>query len=66
MCRFAGREIRTSWVQRLGVNRHWYRALLPVWPRALESLPLGDHPLVVSSSFAFAHGVRPGPGAVHV
>ncbi len=64
--RFAGREIRTSWAQRLGVNRHWYRALLPVWPRAIESLPLGDHPLVVSSSFAFAHGVRPDPGAVHV
>ncbi len=64
--RFAGREIRTSWAQRLGVNRHTYRALLPLWPRAIESLPVGDHPLVVSSSFAFAHGVRPGPGAVHV
>ena len=64
--RFAGREIRTSWVQRLGVNRHTYRALLPVWPRAIESLPVRDHPLVVSSSFAFAHGVRPDPGAVHV
>ena len=64
--RFAGREIRTSWAQWLGVNRHTYRALLPVWPRALESLPLGDHPLVVSSSFGFAHGVRPDRDAVHV
>jgi glycosyltransferase involved in cell wall biosynthesis len=64
--RFAGREIHTSWLQRPGVNRHTYRALLPLWPRAIESLPLGDHPVVVSSSFAFAHGVRPGPDAVHV
>jgi glycosyltransferase involved in cell wall biosynthesis len=64
--RFAGRVIRTSWLQRVHVTRRWYRALLPVYPRAIESLPVSDHPVVVSSSFAFAHGVRAAPDAVHV
>ena len=41
--RFAGREIRTSWMQRLGVNRHWYRVLLPLYPRAIESLRLDGY-----------------------
>jgi glycosyltransferase involved in cell wall biosynthesis len=64
--RFAGRDVRTSWLQHVGVNRHWYRALLPLYPKAIEGLPVAGHPLIVSSSFAFAHGVRPGDGAVHV
>jgi glycosyltransferase involved in cell wall biosynthesis len=63
---FAGRDIRTSRLQALGVTRRWFRALLPLYPRAIESLRFDDHDLVVSSSFAFAHGIRPGPNAVHV
>jgi glycosyltransferase involved in cell wall biosynthesis len=64
--RFAGREVRTSYLQRLGLNRHWYRYALPLLPRAAESLRVGGHTTVVSSSFGFAHGVHPDPGAVHV
>jgi glycosyltransferase involved in cell wall biosynthesis len=64
--RFEGRRIRTSFMQRLGLNRHWYRYALPLLPRAAESLPVGEHRTIVSSSFGFAHGVRPAPGAVHV
>ena len=64
--RFEGRDVRTSFMQRLGLNRHWYRFALSLLPRAAESLPVADHPLVVSSSFGFAHGVHPGEGAVHV
>ena len=33
---------------------------------AAERLPVSGHDVVVSSSSAFAHGVRPDPGAVHV
>ena len=43
-----------------------FRRLLPFFPRAVEHLPLQDHDIVVSSSSAFAHGVRPGDGATHV
>jgi glycosyltransferase involved in cell wall biosynthesis len=53
-------------LQHLRVNRHWYRALLPLYPRAIEGLPVAGHRLIVSSSFGFAHGVRPAVGAAHV
>ncbi len=64
--RFEGRAIRTSYLQRVGLNRRWYRYALPLLPRAAESLPVAGYPVVVSSSFGFAHGVRPSPGARHV
>jgi glycosyltransferase involved in cell wall biosynthesis len=64
--RFAGRDVHTSYLQRLGVRQRGFRALLPLFPRAARSLPLGEFDLVVSSSSAFAHGVRVGPGARHV
>ena len=64
--RFEGRDVRTSFMQRLGLNRRWYRWALPLLPRAAESLRVASHSVVVSSSFGFAHGVRPGEGAVHV
>lgn len=63
---FAGREVHTSRLQRLGARQSSFRYLLPLFPRAVESLPVSPYDLVVSSSSAFAHGVRPHPGAVHV
>jgi len=64
--RFAAREVHTSYLQRLPVRQRGFRRLLPLYPRAVERLPVSRHDLVVSSSSAFAHGVRPGPGAVHI
>jgi glycosyltransferase involved in cell wall biosynthesis len=64
--RFAGRTVRTSALQRLHVRQPGFRTLLPLMPSAAERLPVQGHELVVSSSSAFAHGVRPGEGAVHV
>jgi len=64
--RFAGRTVRTSSLQHLHVRQSSFRALLPLMPSAAERLPVQGHELVVSSSSAFAHGVRPGEGAVHV
>lgn len=64
--RFAGHPIHTSPYQRLGANQRTFKALLPLLPRAAERLPVGGHDLVLSSSSAFAHGVRPDPGALHV
>jgi glycosyltransferase involved in cell wall biosynthesis len=60
------RQIETSRLQRLGAKQRTFRYLLPFFPAAAERLPVGGYPLLVSSSSAFAHGVRPGPGAVHV
>jgi glycosyltransferase involved in cell wall biosynthesis len=64
--RFAGRDVRTSPLQRLGLGQRDFRALLALYPAAVRRLaPDGDE-AVVSSSSAFAHGVRTPPGAVHV
>ncbi len=64
--RFAEREIHTSYLQRSGVRQSSFRRLLPLYPSAVERLPVGPHKVIVSSSSAFAHGVRPDPDAVHV
>jgi glycosyltransferase involved in cell wall biosynthesis len=63
---FADRDVRTSYLQRLGVSQSGFRRLLPLFPRAVESLNLKQHDLIISSSSAFAHGVRKSDDAVHV
>jgi glycosyltransferase involved in cell wall biosynthesis len=64
--RFAGHAITTSALQRLGVSQSGFRRLLPLYPRAVRRLALPASQLVLSSSSAFAHGVRVPSGAVHV
>jgi len=63
---FAGREVHTSRLQHLGAGQRSFRYLLPLFPAATERLQVGAYDIVVSSSSAFAHGLRPGPGALHV
>jgi glycosyltransferase involved in cell wall biosynthesis len=63
---FHDRIIRTSYLQRLGVRQAGFRRLLPLFPAAAERLPVAGHDVVISSSSAFAHGVRPRKDAVHV
>jgi len=63
---FAGRDVRTSGLQRIGANQRTFRYMLPLFPGAAERLPVSDYDVLVSSSSAFAHGLRPGPGAIHV
>lgn len=63
---FAGHDVHTSYLQRLGARQAWFRYLLPLFPRAAEHLPLRDCDVVVSSSSAFAHGVRTPPQSLHV
>jgi len=64
--RFARRHVVTSGLQRLGVRQQGFRRLLPLFPVAAERLPVEDYDVVVSSSSAYAHGVRPREDAVHV
>jgi glycosyltransferase involved in cell wall biosynthesis len=60
-----GREVHTSYLQRLRVRQTGFRRLLPFFPRAVERLPVAGHDVIVSSSSAFAHGVR-AEGATHI
>ena len=64
--RFAGRDVRTSWLQRLKVGQSHFRPLYPLYPGAVSRLPVAEHELVVSSSSAFAHGVRVADDSVHI
>lgn len=64
--RFGTRTVRTSYLQRSGIRQGGFRRLLPLFPRAAERLPVQDKDLIISSSSAFAHGVRTGEGATHI
>jgi glycosyltransferase involved in cell wall biosynthesis len=64
--RFAERAITTSPLQRLGVGQAKFRRLLPLYPYAVERLRPPACDVVISSSSAFAHGMRVPEGAVHV
>jgi glycosyltransferase involved in cell wall biosynthesis len=66
----AARDVRTAFTdplaRRLPLGAAGFRMLLPLFPRAIESLPLADFDLVVSSSHAVAKGAIAAPGALHV
>ncbi len=64
--RFADRAVYTTFLQRLRPNSRTFRALLPLYPAAIESLPLDHFDLVVSSSSAWAHGILRGEHGLHV
>jgi len=63
---FDGADVRTSWLQRIPGARRNFRALLPLYPSAFESLDLRGFDLVLSSTTSFAKGVRVADGARHV
>src|SRR6202042_874254 len=64
--RFSGRAVHASFLQRLRPSTRTFRALLPLYPAAIESFDLSGYDLVVSSSSAWAHAVPCGPRTVHV
>lgn len=64
--RFEGHSVTTSPLQRLGISQDGFRRLLPLYPLAVERLRIPACEIVLSSSSAFAHGVRVPPGAAHV
>jgi glycosyltransferase involved in cell wall biosynthesis len=63
---FAGRRIHTSFLQRVRPTARTFRALLPLYPAAIESFDLSGYDLVVSSSSAWAHAVICEEETVHV
>ena len=64
--RFAHRNIHSSFLQRLRPSARTFRALLPLYPAAIESFDLRSYDLVVSSSSAWAHGVLCDERTIHV
>jgi glycosyltransferase involved in cell wall biosynthesis len=64
--RFANRTVHSSFLQRLKPSAQTFRALLPLYPAAIESFDLSNYDLVVSSSSAWAHAVLCDERTVHV
>lgn len=59
-------DIRTSFIQRLpGWKKHFRRYFL-LYPSAFESFDLSGYDLILSSSSAYAKGIIPRPGALHI
>jgi len=61
-----GRDVHTSFIQRLPFGKTHYRNFFPLMPLAIEQFNLSAFDLVVSSSYSFAKGVVTGPGQLHV
>lgn len=59
-------DIRTSFMQRLPGWRAHFRRYFLLYPTAFEQFDLSAYDLIISSSSAYAKGVIPRPGAVHV
>jgi glycosyltransferase involved in cell wall biosynthesis len=62
---FRGREIRTSFLDRLPVDRG-FRNLFPLFPAAFWSFGEIDADVVIASSSGWAHMARAGSRAVHI
>jgi glycosyltransferase involved in cell wall biosynthesis len=64
--RFAHRNVQSTFLQKLRPTASTFRALLPLYPSAIESIDLSGYDVVVSSSSAWAHAVMCDEGTVHV
>jgi glycosyltransferase involved in cell wall biosynthesis len=64
--RIGGRHAITSFLQHLPGAKTHFRRLLPLFPRAIESLDVSRFDVVISSSHAVAKGVRTHRGQLHV
>lgn len=63
---FPRRRVRASYLARVpGANRA-FRLLAPFYPRAFEQFDFSGYDAIVSSTTAWAKGIRVPPGAVHV
>ena len=62
----AQREIKTSYLDILPLAHKHHRIFLPLMPAAIERFDLQEYDLIVSFSYAVAHGVQNFNGARHV
>ncbi|MBC5815150.1 MAG: glycosyltransferase [Candidatus Eremiobacteraeota bacterium] len=61
-----GHDVHMSWLSNIpGANRY-FRALAPLYPAAFESFDFSGYDTIVSSTTAWAKGIRVPRGAVHV
>jgi len=59
-------KIHTSFLDRIPGARRWHRSLLPFMPFAIEQLDVSDFDLILSFSYAVAHGILARPDQLHL
>ena len=59
-------NVRTSWMQDLGINDRNYRSYFMLYPLAFESFDMSEFDLIISSSSGYAKGIRKRKGAIHI
>lgn len=63
---FKGRDIRTSFIEKLPLGRRKYQWYLPLMPTATEHYNLSEYDVVLSSTSAFAKGILTREDALHI
>jgi glycosyltransferase involved in cell wall biosynthesis len=61
-----GKEIITSFIQKLPRANKNHRFYLPLMPFAIEQFDLRGHDVVISISHAVSHGIVPQPDQLHI
>ena len=64
--RFAGRPVRTSFLQHVPFIEKFYRYCLALMPLAIEQLDLSSYDVIISNCHAVAKGVITGPDQLHI
>ncbi len=62
----ANRKVNTSFIDRIPFAHTRHRMFLPFMPSAVEQFKLNDYEIIVSFSYAVAHGVQNFNGARHI
>ncbi len=62
----ARHPVKATFIDRLPLAHTHYRAYLPLMPLAVDRMDLSAYDLVISFSYAVAHGVRIIPGQRHI
>jgi glycosyltransferase involved in cell wall biosynthesis len=62
----AGHKVHTSWIQGLPGSLTYYRNYLPLLPIAVEQFDFRGFDIVLSFSYAVAHGVLCRPDQLHI
>lgn len=63
---FQGREIFTSFIQKMPLAKKKYRNYLPLFPLAIEQFDLSSYDMVLSSSHCVAKGVLTNSEQLHI
>jgi len=64
--KFAGKNIKTSFIQRLPFAKKRHRIFPQFMPMAIEQFDLSDYDVALSDSSSYAKGVITAPGTLHI